>query len=213
MTTTPTPTSAQGSQGKKFPIIPVAAGLAAVALIATVILTFEGDNAQDEYGTPAVAGDSLLLFSSGAADPAVGQPAPTVEGADFEGNPVAITDDGRAKIVIFLAHWCPFCQAEVPIVQRWVDAGSLPAEIDLYAVSTSMDSLRTNYPPSRWLDNEGWSSPVIVDDQAASTARAFGLNAFPYWVFIASDGTVWGRMSGQIPVATLDDIARNLAQS
>lgn len=205
--------TAQGQAKKKFPIVPVVLGLAAVALISVVILTFEGDTTQDDYGSPSVTGDSLIQYSSSSADPTIGLPAPEVVGADFEGNPVTIADDGRAKIVIFLAHWCPFCQAEVPIVQRWVDAGSLPAEVDLYGVSTSMDSLRTNYPPSRWLEKEGWTAPVVVDDQATSLSRTFGLNAFPYWVFIASDGTVWGRMSGQIPTETLDEIARNLAES
>jgi thiol-disulfide isomerase/thioredoxin len=205
--------TAQGQTNKRFPIVPVVLGLAAIALISVVILTFEGDTTQDDYGTPSVSGDSLIQYSSSGADPTIGLPAPEVTGADFEGNPVTITDDGRAKIVIFLAHWCPFCQAEVPIVQRWVDAGSLPAEVDLYAVSTSMDSLRTNYPPSKWLENEGWTAPVVVDDQATTLSRAFGLNAFPYWVFIASDGTVWGRLSGQIPTETLDEIARSLAQS
>jgi thiol-disulfide isomerase/thioredoxin len=203
----------QGQATKKFPIVPVALGLAAAALVAVVVLTFEGDTTQDAYGSPTVTGDSLFLYSSSGVDPTIGMPAPQVAGADFEGNAVTIADDGRAKIVIFLAHWCPFCQAEVPLVQRWVDAGSLPADVDLYAVSTSMDSLRTNYPPSRWLDKEGWTAPVVVDDQAAIVSRSFGLNAFPYWVFIASDGTVWGRMSGQIPSTTLDDIARNLAES
>jgi cytochrome c biogenesis protein CcmG, thiol:disulfide interchange protein DsbE len=205
--------AATAQSRKKFPIIPVVIGVAAIALVATVILTFEGDATQDDFGSPTVAGDSLLLYSSAAADPTLGLAAPEVEGADFEGNAVTIANDGRAKIVLFLAHWCPFCQNEVPIVQRWIDAGSLPDSVDLYAVSTSMDSLRTNYPPSKWLENEGWTSPVVVDDQATSVARAFGLNAFPYWVFIASDGTVWGRTSGQIPTTVLDDIARGLAES
>jgi cytochrome c biogenesis protein CcmG, thiol:disulfide interchange protein DsbE len=203
-----------GGARKKFPIVPVVIGVAVVALVATVVLTFDGeDMGDDPFGTPTVTGAPLTPFASGAADAAVGRPAPFVQGTDFEGNPVAIEDDGRAKMVLFLAHWCPFCQAEVPEVQRWVDAGALPDGVDLYAVTTSTDRMRANYPPSKWLADEGWSSPIIVDDEVTTVARAYGLNAFPYWVFIAADGTVWGRTSGQLGIAVLDDVAQSLASS
>jgi thiol-disulfide isomerase/thioredoxin len=197
---------------KKFPIIPVAIGVAVVALITTVILTFEGDTTEDAFGTPELSGDGLTLYAAGGFDPAVGQASPTVVGADFEGNPVEITDDGRAKIILFLAHWCPHCQAEVPIVQSWVNAGSLPVDVDLYAVATSIDRMRPNYPPSKWLEDEGWTEPILVDDELTSVARAYELNAFPYWVFVAADGTVFGRLSGRLGVTELDQLTGSLLQ-
>lgn len=192
---------------RKFPIVPIAIGVAAVALIATVVFTFEGDGVEDAYGTPVITGNALPVYSAGGADPTTGQPAPLVTGADFENNPVAIADDGRAKIVIFLAHWCPFCQAEVPVVQRWLDAGSMPADVDLYAVATSIDRFRPNYPASSWLEREGWTAPIIVDDELNSISRSYGLNAFPFWVFISADGTVFGRTSGELGATALDEIA------
>lgn len=201
-----------GGTRKKFPIVPVVIGVAVVALVATVVLTFDGEDLGDDpFGTPTITGAALTPFASGAADAAVGRPAPLVQGADFEGNPVAIENDGRAKMIIFLAHWCPFCQNEVPVVVRWMDGGSLPDAVDLYAVTTSTDSLRANYPPSQWLEREGWTAPIIVDDQATTVARAYGLSAFPFWVFIASDGTVWGRATGELGVSVLDDVAQRLA--
>ena len=183
----------------------------AAALIATVVFTFEGDGVEDAYGTPVITGNALPLYSSGIADPTVGQPAPLVAGADFENTPVAIADDGRAKIVIFLAHWCPFCQAEVPVMQRWMDAGSLPDDVDVYAVATSIDRFRPNYPASSWLEREGWTEPIIVDDELNSISRTYGLNAFPFWVFISADGTVFGRTSGELNAAALDEIAGALS--
>jgi thiol-disulfide isomerase/thioredoxin len=203
-----------GGARRKFPIIPVAIGLAVVALVATVVLTFDGDERpEDAFGTPVVTGSPLFTFASGGADSAVGMPAPLVEGADFDGTPVALEDDGRAKMIVFLAHWCPFCQQEVPEVVRWVEAGSLPEGVDLYAVTTGTDRMRANYPPSQWLEREGWASPIIVDDEVTTVARSFGLNAFPFWVFIAADGTVWGRTSGMLGTSVLDDIARSLAET
>ena len=39
---------------------------------------------------------------------------------DFEGDAVAITNDGRPKIILLFAHWCPHCQNEVPVVTEWL---------------------------------------------------------------------------------------------
>jgi thiol-disulfide isomerase/thioredoxin len=179
---------------KRFPIIPVAIGVAVVALITTVVLTFDGDLTEDAFGTPEIGGNSLTMYAAGGLDP------------------VEITDDGRAKIILFLAHWCPHCQAEVPIVQSWVNAGSLPVDVDLYAVATSIDRMRPNYPPSKWLEDEGWTEPILVDDELTSVARAYGLNAFPYWVLVAADGTVWGRLSGRLGVTELDQLTGSLRE-
>ena len=153
---------------------------------------------------PVVSGNSLSVFSSPSGDPAVGQTIPTVT------SPTAsIQLNGKAKILLFLAHWCPHCQAEVPVVQDWIDGGNLPGDVDLISVSSSIDPNRPNYPPNEWLEREGWTSPVIVDGSGA-VADAYGLSAFPYWVFVNADGTVAGRLTGQLPASELDRIAAGL---
>lgn len=203
-------TTRKPAQAKKFPLIPVLVGLGTVALIATVLLTMN-TGVTDEYGDPSITGDALPRAGA-AVDPALGLVAPEVEGADFEGDPVAISHDtGKAKILIFLAHWCPHCQAEVPVVQQWLEDGRLPANVELIGIATNTSSTRPNYPPSEWLDREGWTSPLIVDDTGYSMSAAYGLDAFPFWVFLAPDGTVVARDSGELPVETLDQIAQTLA--
>ena len=67
--------------------------------------------------TPTISGDPLPQFENPNSDPAVGLAAPEVSGTDFTGRATAIKADGRPKVVIFLAHWCPHCQAEVPLIQ------------------------------------------------------------------------------------------------
>ena len=108
-------------------------------------------------------------------DPAVGSTPPTLEGQDFEQGEVSIDPaDGRAKVVAFLAHWCPHCQAEVPRIQDWVDDGNLPEDVDLYAVSTGVQADGANYPPSKWLDREGWTGDILLDDPDGTAANAWG---------------------------------------
>ncbi len=162
---------------------------------------------------PVIDGSPLPAFPGpGTTDPAVGQPAPEVTGTDFDGAPVAIAADGRPKVLIFLAHWCPHCQEEVPVVQAWVTAGGVPTGVDVIAVATAIDPAGPNYPPDAWLQREGWSSPVIADP-TNSVSQAYGLTAFPFWVFIGPDGDVRARVIGKLPVADLEAAIRGLLPS
>lgn len=160
-------------------------------------------------GAPVITGTSLPEFTTTAGDPADGMTIPTVQGADFAGQPVDIALDGKPKVLLFLAHWCSHCQAEVPIVQDWLDAGGAPDGVELISIATGIDSTLPNYPPEEWLDREGWTVPVIVD-RTGSVATAYGLSAFPFWVFVAADGTVTGRMTGELPIADLETIITSL---
>ena len=155
-------------------------------------------------GAPVITGNSLPVFQSPTDDPAVGTVIPTVTSST-----ASIELDGTAKVLLFLAHWCPHCQAEVPLVQDWVDAGNLPADVELISISTSIDPNRPNYPPQDWLAREGWTAPVITDESGA-VADAYGLSAFPYWVFVNADGTVAGRLTGELTTDQLDQIVASL---
>lgn len=154
---------------------------------------------------PIVTGASLVPFEATVGDPAVGQSIPTVQGTDFDGQPVDIELNGKPKAILFLAHWCQHCQAEVPIVQEWIDAGGAPDDVDIVSVATGIDSGAPNYPPEAWLEREGWTVPVIVD-RPGSVATAYGLSAYPFWVFAGADGKVTGRTTGQLPAADLETI-------
>ena len=152
---------------------------------------------------PTISGAALPKFENPNGDPAIGQAAPEVSGTDFTGKAVGIKADGRPKVVIFLAHWCPHCQAEVPLVQTWVSAGGVPQGVDVVAVATGIDPVRPNYPPDAWFQREGWTTPVIVDP-TNSVASAYGLSAYPFWVFIGPDGKVVARAVGEISIPDLE---------
>ena len=196
---------------RPFPWLPIIGGLVAIVLITVVVLTFDsGGSGGVEFGEPTITGAALPRFDDSATDPAAGMPAPTVEGADFAGESVSITSDGRPKIIIFLAHWCSVCQAEVPVVQDWLDAGLKPDGVDIYSVATSVAETRPNYPPSEWLASEGWTPPVLLDDTEYAVGDVFGLTAFPFWVFVNADGTVAGRLTGALPAEAITQIAGSL---
>jgi cytochrome c biogenesis protein CcmG, thiol:disulfide interchange protein DsbE len=111
-----------------------------------------------------------------------------------------------------VAHWCPHCQAEVPLVQEWIASGKAPKGVDFYSVSTGVSADKPNYPPSKWLAKAGWEPPVLADDEAQSAAQSWGLTGFPYFVMVDKDGKVWQRGSGEIPIDQIDKLANELAK-
>jgi thiol-disulfide isomerase/thioredoxin len=194
-------------------IIGLAGALVVVLLIVAVV--FGNSEVGAEYGTPTIEGQNLPLMPPNQTidTSANGSAYPDVTGQDFDGSTVEIrNDDGRAKGIVFLAHWCPHCQAEVPRVVDWLAQTGGVEGVDLYSVATSMNSAQDNYPPSDWLDRENWDLPVIRDDEENSVLIAYGAGGFPYWVFTNADGTVALRTSGELDSAQLENILNSLQQ-
>jgi thiol-disulfide isomerase/thioredoxin len=112
---------------------------------------------------------------------------------------VSVTPGGTPTIVLFLAHWCSHCQAEVPRLTDWVETNGMPVGMELISVATSSTPSQGNFPPSVWLEREEFPFPVIYDDEDSTAAVAYGLSAFPYWVVLDSDGRVVQRFTGELP--------------
>lgn len=213
----------RSSSSSRYLLPILGGGLILVAAVVAIVLTSgsgSGDPASTpppsgssgpiaSEGAPVITGTSLPVFENSAGDPAIGQAAPLVEGTDFDGQPVSIEANGRPKVILFLAHWCNHCQSEVPLVQEWLDAGGAATDVDLISVATSIDPSLPNYPPEEWLEREGWTMPVIVD-RGGTVATAYGLSAFPFWVFVGADGYVSGRLTGELPIADLETIIDTL---
>ena len=149
-----------------------------------------------------VTGATLPVLSE---DEAVGATAPTVSGASFDGTPITIAP-GRPTLVVFLAHWCPHCQREVPVLVQWAQDGGAPAGLDVIGVATATTPQRDNYPPSDWLAREGWPWPVMADSASADALIAMGGDAFPFFVLLDAEGNVVARQSGEIDPADLADL-------
>ena len=156
---------------------------------------------------PQVTPDTIAT----SADAAVGKSAPTLTGVGFDGKPVAFSNDSKPRILIFLSHSCPHCQAEVPRIVKLAKTGKLAGvEIDTIATNTSKDL--PNYPPSKWLKREHWPfKPVLTDDSRLRAFFGFGGASFPYFVFVSADGTVAARVAGELAPSVIAEAARRLA--
>src|SRR5262245_52062159 len=123
----------------RAPIV-IVAGIAAVVLIALAVAlatgggggsstdTTSGATGPDPAttGTVVASGTPLPQLTGSAHDPAVGMTFPTLTGVDQSGRPMTISAKDGPMMVIFMAHWCPHCQRENPLGQRWGDDGRPP---------------------------------------------------------------------------------------
>jgi thiol-disulfide isomerase/thioredoxin len=193
-------------------------GVAVVVLVAAIVAIAAsggGDDGADDGSTAAdvlqtrpvqVSGTPLAPFNDPAGDPAVGKTIPELRGASFDGTPISITAAGGPKLILFVAHWCPHCQKEVPLLVDHLRDAPMPSGIDLLTVSTSTSADRPNYPPSTWLRDEGWEAPVLADDDQSAGAAAFGLTGLPYFVAVDAGGKVVARTSGEISTGQFDQL-------
>lgn len=173
--------------------------------------TTAGGATADAYGaTVLVAGNPLPVLGSTATDAAVGLPLPEITGTDFAGNSLTIAADGKAKLIVALAHWCPYCNAEVPILMDWYPAG-VPEGVEVISLSVFADPVKADFPPAAWLRRAGWDLPLLADDEGHTLVTTLGIPAVPFWLLVSADGTVMERGTGQVEAAALDTIVAGLA--
>ena len=182
-----------------------------LAIAIGVTLSSEPVAAGLPEGEISVVGDSLPQYAGENDDNvALGLAAPTFSAPDQNSEIFQLEKNGNSKALLFLAHWCPHCQREVPVVQRFIDSNGVPPGIDVIAVATSIDRGRDNYPPQEWLEREGWSETQIYDLDR-EIGEAYGLNAFPYWVFLDKDLNVLARRTGNLPEDMVGALLTQLA--
>lgn len=202
--TTPVYNPAMNTQKRNpLPLIIGAAVVVLIGLTLLLVLLFGGGSENPEsvgeQQAVTVQGEGLTPFSSSqnVVDDSLGAPAPTLLGSRFDGSPIAVRPGGGTpQLLVFLAHWCPACNEEVPHMVDWYNQGRVPENLEIIGIATAVDPNRANYPPSRWVQRRGWPWPVMADNPTNSAAAAYGVTGYPTAVLIGSDGTVLSRWSG-----------------
>ena len=168
-------------------VVIAVAAVAVLALIAAVVISQVGgdDDAAVPEGTEqtqpvVVEGEALPQYTGGGNDLPSGRSRrcwrvarSTVRASS------SIPNDGTPKLVVFLAHHCPHCQAEVPRIVDWASQGLVPAGVDVYGVATGTASNRENYPPSAWLRARGVALPHAGRQRHVRRGRGLGAHVLP----------------------------------
>jgi len=160
-----------------------------------------------------IDGEALAPLEDPVNDTAIGVTAPALTGTNYDGEAVNVTpgEDGPTMLV-FLAHWCPHCNDEIPVLNEWRDAGGVPADLRVVGVSTAVAADRPNFPPGEWLVEKDWTWDVIADGPAASADEAppalaaYGVTGFPFFVLLDADGNVAARGSGEQPIEVIEEL-------
>lgn len=205
-------------------------GLVAVIALVVGIIVFAGGDDSDSNASNdtsnssglaslpvsqpvTVTGTPLAPFDAAISpDPAFGLGAPGLSGLKFSGDPIIVEPGtGGPYMLVYLAHWCPHCNAEVPKLIDWKNSGAVPAELQVIGIATAVSESAANYPPAMWFSNKGWPWPVLVDEAqgdgaAGKAAVAYGATGWPYFVIVGADGKVKARVSGEIEITELQTI-------
>jgi len=164
--------------------------------------TTANNSKSSEFQDVKVTGSLSSLPDSGT-DADIGKPAPTATGKNFAGDPVTLIQPGKPTMIVFAAHWCPHCNAELPLIIDWMKSNG-NKDVDVIAVTTGSDVNKPNWPPSSWLANLGWGGRVLADSKDQTLAQAYGLTGYPYMVFVDAKGNVSTRFSGERPISDID---------
>jgi len=200
----------------------IAGGVAAaIAAIVAVVLVVGGGSSSSPTTTSTITsnsgdvvtaaefqpveaeGEMLVQLEDPNDDPARGKIAPVVNGFGFDGAPLTIAPTGKPMLVVFLAHWCPHCNAEIPRLIEWKDSGAMPADLGVVGVSTGARDDAPNWPPSQWVVDKAWPWPVMADNEDQSAAVAFGVSGYPGLILLNGDGKVLARRSGEAGIDEL----------
>ena len=186
----------------------IAAAIAIAAIVAVATQSSSDDvvTGVEEFNSVEVTGNPLPQYSDSASDTAIGMTAPVLTGKGFTGNTI-VTGPGAPTLLVFLAHWCPHCQREVPLLVQWNRDGLVPSGLDVIAITTSTDPTSPNFPPSEWLAREEFPAlwPVMTDSGEKTAATAMGVSGFPFFVLLDSNGKVALRVSGEIEMQVLTE--------
>lgn len=210
----------QESSGVSARIIIVAAAVVVVLAAGIAVFASGGDDktptsttsapapggvAAAEYQKVTVDGEVLEALGKDVADPSLAKVGPNLSGYNFSGLPVSIkpATDGAPTMLVFLAHWCPHCNAEMPRLVSWYESGLVPDDLRVVGIATASSKDQPNWPPSQWVPSFDWPFEVMADSEMNDAARAYGVDGYPFMVILDKDGKVVARHSGEMDEAEI----------
>ena len=197
-------------RSSKASTIPLVVGGLLVLAVALGVALLGGDGGESagpgfdpsDFAEPMIEGEAVPTGATGVEAPDVRADALLSEGQN------EIPAEGEGTMIVFLAHWCPHCNAEVPVINQWLEEVGVPEGTEVRTVATAIDETQPNYPPDEWLRERDWTVPTLTDIDG-SIAAAYGVDSYPYWVFVDADGIVQGAGGAQ-SIESLTEIAETL---
>ena len=181
-----------------------AAGLATTATEATTVATEPPTTEATTAATEPPSAEATTQETEETTEPAHVVPAWDFTALDADGNEVKLSDYfGKPIVLNFWAHWCGFCEMEMPLFNATYEELGGEVVFLMTHVGTGMEKGK------EMIAQNGYTFPVIYDT-ARVAAAGYGVNSFPTSFFIDSDGNLQayyvGRMSGELLQMGIDMI-------
>lgn len=126
---------------------------------------------------------------------AIGKPAPSIDGVDFQGKPLSLSAyRGKVVVLVFWASWCGPCMAEIPTERELVKSLSdkpfallgVNCDVDQESARKTAESAQITW--ANWYD--GFPTPV-----SGPIVERFHVDSLPAVFVIDADGVI--RAKGQ----------------
>lgn len=178
------------------------AGIAAVVVV--VAVAFSGGSSDPQT---SASGDVSIARAPGP-QLQTGEAVPSWSAPALDGSGPLQWDDavGVPTVLAVWAPWCPHCQAELPRLSAALE--DHPG-VQLVTVATAIGE-QPGPTPQEYLDGEGLTMQVAVDDGENTLMQGLGVGSFPTTYYVASDGTVLTATVGEVEPAELDRILTEL---
>ena len=173
------------------------------------VVTVPGGVQPAEFQKVSATGGLLAPLPETGADTETGKSVAVLKGYDHLGRPITIdpAGQGKATMVVFLAHWCPHCNREVPVLKEWQASGKVPTGLRVVGITTGSKADQANWPPSKWITAMKWPFEVMADSEAQEAAAAYGVAGYPFVAFVGANGKITARTSGEVPVEQIQAFA------
>ncbi|MCL2332021.1 MAG: TlpA family protein disulfide reductase [Actinomycetia bacterium] len=206
-------------KGNQSWIMPVALGVALVALLAGALLLYNHFEKQvtnvaaDGSPTTTTPAETTSTPSDGTTgEPTVGDSGipgvsttakdavPDFTMTDANGNPVTLSSfKGMPTIMNFWATWCPPCREELGSFQKMYDQYGTQVNFVMLNVGGRGDTVAS---VQKFCKDKGYTFPVYFDESNDGTTL-FGVTGIPETIFLNAQGLSYGKVVGGMPESML----------
>jgi thiol-disulfide isomerase/thioredoxin len=141
---------------------------------------------------------------------AVGKPAPEIEGVDFDGKPLKLSDfKGKVVVLVFWGSWCGPCMAQVPQERELIERLKgqpfallgVDCEADKETARQVMARERMTWP--NWFDGAQGTGPI---------ANRYHIRRYPSIFILDHQGVIRGRDTAAGLDQTVDKLLKEMKQ-
>jgi thioredoxin-dependent peroxiredoxin len=162
--------------------------------------------------TPAPTAAPSPTTSTTLATGAGNQPgniAPPIQLNDAQGNPVSLKSFlGKPVLLNFWATWCPFCQAERPLIQTLYNGEQAAGYTVLTVDIIGSRSTETPANLTDFMQKNQYTFTVLLDVNELIT-KEYGIVSTPTSFLIDKNGVIQVRQTGAFPSETALQDAMN----